>query len=110
MSPKAKIISAVAIIGIGAVPFVFSEVSHWWWLSHLSPNNNLGMTDGMMITAFRIIALLISAVVSGVGLAWAFLLGRSHPTVLTSTRRAAMAATAVVIGIPLTWYLVGIAT
>lgn len=110
MAPKNKVICAVVLMGVGLVPFLYSEASFWIWQSQLATRNNVGFTDAMALVAFRVIALLVSVVVSGIGVVWAMYLGRKYPTVLTSLRRIGTSVTAVTLGIPFIWYVGSLVT
>jgi hypothetical protein len=70
----------------------------------------VGFTDGMIVAALRVAALLLSVVIAGVGVAWALYLGRKHPDVLTSIRRIATTITAITLGIPFIWYVGSLVT
>jgi hypothetical protein len=110
MAPKRKVICAVVLMGVGLAPFLYSEASFWIWQSQLATRNNVGLTDGMILVAFRVAALLLSVVVSGIGVVWALYLGRRYPDVLTNVRRFATGVTAIILGIPLIWYVGSLAT
>jgi hypothetical protein len=105
MAPKTKVICAVVLMGVGLVPFLYSEASFWIWQSQLPTRNNVGFTDAMALVALRVVALLLSVAISGIGVVWSLYLGRKYPTVLTSLRRFGISVTAIILGIPLIWYM-----
>jgi hypothetical protein len=105
MAPKSKVICAIVLMGVGSVPFLYSEASFWIWQYQLAQKNNVGLSGAMALAAIRVVALLLSVLVSGIGVIWALYLGRKYPDVLANLRRIATSITAIILGIPLIWYV-----